>query len=642
MLDSLINTQNNKPIPNYLDSIFGNKSKINIINPNLSVSTQNNKAKQDVAREEENINTESKKLISSLFNPTEQINKEQDTITANQDAIIDKAKQSKTYDNDVLQQYFDGRDYFGAADYMEQTLTNTEKVRNSPDLKNQLYNDIKEIRKKGEIQKAMISRMSFAEQQAFELLQAYNGDGALNKSGSSKEYSDLINGLVVNQDVISPGGRNVKGERIKAMRITFGDDISYQKWLKSTGQTSDSSEFTVKKDSKTGSIRVEIPTNNLKMPEYVTKTYELDKFITMPHYGYENPGANDTIIKGNYNIEAVTTSNIIVDNKYITTNINQAANLIENAKNITDKALEKYSTVNTMENIMVSSHLSLADADNYNQWKNGKIDTEEYNRRHNIYKDQCDTLLKGMDVYNHDIYTTYEDDDDKEGHVLKKVDNKDKDIYKSMILVAMAENRLSYSSALSGGEEGAYIEIAAKTDKDGNPVDGDLGKEMRIFIPGLFRSGADSAFNADTKTMALRDAADMERFMYGKELASGEYVGYNELRVPYILDENGEQQAITQAEMLQKLNEDNFINATVFNISRNVFDNPKGNDSYQKLNDEGEIVHEDIGAYLELLAGSFVESTNNNYNIEENLLYKNKLYTIMLNKLRRNNITYNS
>lgn len=91
----------------------------------------------------------------------------------------------------------------------------------------------------------------------------------------------------------------------------------------------------------------------------------------------------------------------------------------------------------------------------------------------------------------------------------------------------MDEKRVTYSAAIVAGRTGTYITITPKADNKGNYVEGDAAKPVRLFIPGLFQSSCDETFERDTKTAAMRDMADIQRYQYAKLLHDGTSVGYS-------------------------------------------------------------------------------------------------------------------
>lgn len=469
------------------------------------------------------------------------------------------------YNSQKLNDYFKNRDWLGAADYLSSLQAP------NPRKQAELDGKIRELRRQGEIQNALLQKMSTDQQNAFNFISAIDGTGTLPENNPYKiNFTKLINDLKVTEDVYSPNNRNIKGESISKIRLDIWNDESYDTYLSNIGTTKDNIKslgIIAKRDNNTGHWFVDIPVDNLKASDYITAAHKLTPVYPV-FAGTGGGGYPFVNIPKNYNIKGITSSNLIIDEEnFNINNIYKAKSIIDEARTIQQKAIEEQQTISLQEDIVVTPFLGHGHANAYKRLSNGAIDIDEYNK---IVEERTNTyniLLKQTGLANYEVYTTQPTKEDKEGNVFKKIEDKDKNSIMQQILVAMDDKRLTYSAALHEGEVGTYITITAATDKNKNPVSGEYGQHVRIFIPGLFKSSCDESFNFDTKQMSVRDNADMRRWNYGKFLTNGEYVGYDKEIGPYKLinDETGTKvkSPITIDNMLQLLNEENIINQSV-------------------------------------------------------------------------------
>lgn len=536
-----------------------------------------------------------------------------------------------TFNEQTLDRYFKNRDWSGAADYLS-TLRAT-----TPQQQNELDDKIKELRRQGEIQSALLQNMSTNQQDAFNFIRAYDGKTIIPKNSYGSQYTALLNGLKQTETVNSIGGREVKDENIKTLRIELNNDAEYNRYLSNLGLTTESitkEDLSVKKDKNTGKWIVDIPTDNIYVPDYYMAALNLNSTHTHP----STIGAVNQTIKGDYSIKGITTSNIVIDSdKFNSSNLSQAYRLKNKAKIEQDEAIKSQQTISLQEDIVVTPFLGHGHANAYKRLASGAISIDDYNK---IVEERTNTynrLLKQAGLHNNKVYTTQPTDNDKEGKIFKEIEDKDKDNVMQQILVAMDEKRLTYSAAIHEGEVGTYITISPAVDKDKNQVSGEYGQPMRIFIPGLFKSSCDESFNSDTKQMSVRDNADMRRWNYGKFLKNGEYVGYDKEIGAYKLvnDKNGNQikNPITTDTMLQLLNEENIIDKSVSTLLQNI-DNEGNPLSYTK---NGKTYTYDIEERAQTLANVATNELypKGKYSDGERLQYANNLYNTIMEQLSK-------
>ena len=309
---------------------------------------------------------------------------------------------------------------------------------------------------------------------------------------------------------------------------------------------------------------------------------------------------------------------------------------LEAAMNEVNKANEIYSTINenkakeqtfTTETV-VTQFLGAGHADAFKALQQGKIDQTTYDKITKNWEDAYDRLVSGADFTKHEVYAWSADSG--KGINLEKVDNINIPDLKGEVLLAMKEGRVSKSLCVKDGEIGTLLTITPQTDKDGNWSDAKGDIQKQIFIQGLFEGTAEQAFEADTKTKAARQNADMKRWNYEQKLSSGVTVGYSE-GTPYIKapDENGNMaiSAISEDDMVRNLNESAILENSVLEILANLDENDEL--PYQTIN--GKRVKPSIEYMLTTYS---IAATNEMYpkgstTERERIQYQNNMYNAM-------------
>lgn len=527
----------------------------------------------------------------------------------------------------TLDSFFKKRDWSGAADYLSTLKASSPQKQDALNIK------IEELRKTAEKERSLLQNMTPKEQEAYKFISSYRSNTPITENNYGDAYANFLNDLKAT-DGISPGGRNVKGEDISTLRIELNDDNTYSNYLSKLGLTTDDiskEDVKVKQDNNTGKWIIDIPKDNVRISEFYAKALDLDETVNI---GFSGTGAPATV-KGNYSIKGITSSNIVLnDSQFNSSNLYRAYLTLKDAENIQNKAIEKQKTTFT-EDIVVTQFLGAGQANAYKRMQNGAISMDDYKKIVEERTNAYNNLLTHVGLANYKVYSSQESDDDKKGLVFKEVKEKDKDEIMKYILVGIQENRLSYAAAMHEGETGTYITIRPKTDEKSNIASGEYAKPIRIFIPGLFKSSCDESFNSDTKQMAVKDNADMRRWNYGKFLKNGEYVGYDKNIGAYKLekDEKGNKvkTAISTEEILQKLNEENAINATVSRLT-SYLDN-KGNPITYTEN--GKVKTYDIEQLAKLAANVTTNESypKGKYSDADRLLYANNIYNTILKEL---------
>lgn len=527
----------------------------------------------------------------------------------------------------TLDSFFKKRDWSGAADYLSTLKASSPQKQDALNIK------IEELRKTAEKERSLLQNMTPKEQEAYKFISSYRGNTPITENSYGDAYGNFLNDLKAT-DGISPGGRNVEGEDISTLRIELNDDATYSNYLSKLGLTTDDiskEDVKVKQDNNTGKWIIDIPKDNLRISEFYAKALDLDETVQIG----QSPSVTYKTYKGNYSIKGITSSNIVLnDSQFNSSNLYRAYLTLKDAENIQNKAIEKQKTTFT-EDIVVTPFLGAGQANAYKRMQNGAISMDDYNKIVEERTNAYNNLLTHVGLANYKVYSSQENDDDKKGLVFKEVKEKDKDEIMKYILVGIQEKRLSYAAAMHEGETGTYITIRPKTDEKSNIASGDYAKPIRIFIPGLFKSSCDESFNSDTKQMAVKDNADMRRWNYGKFLKNGEYVGYDKNIGAYKLekDEKGNKvkTAISTEEILQKLNEENAINATVSKLT-SYLDNEGNPITYTE---NGKVKTYDIEQLAKLAANVTTNESypKGKYSDADRLLYANNIYNTILKEL---------
>lgn len=537
------------------------------------------------------------------------------------------------YNQKQLQSYFDNRDWTGAAEYLSSIPAS------NPRKQAELNEQIRKLRRDGEIQNAMLQQMDKTQQDAYHFVSAINGSGNIpykiddNGEGNSFgiTYTDLINNTRVQNNVMSPGKRNLKGEQINRIRVELNNNEAYDNYLDALETNVDEIStlgVRVSKDNKTGKTIVDIPTSNPKLYNFIIKTRELNKVFDVSPLIPGGSG-HQVYITDNFAIKGITSSNIVVDkSQFNYDNITRAARIVDDAISLDKKTKDRLKNISIDEQLYITPYLGYGDANAYKMYKNGVIDTDAYTKIRKERKDAYNTILRGIDLTKHEVFLDEKQDD---GNRLTKVDNKDINLLKESILLAMDDDRITYQAAMLNDEVGTLITLTPKIDKEGKPYDNDYSKTRTIFVKNLFKSSCEASFRNDTKQMAVRDNADMRRWNYGKTLHDGNYVGYNKNIGAYRLDKATQQKIpIDESTMLSLLNKENIIDNTVNKLLIN-------------LEEDGTIITRSNGKKVtnsvESMASMYAASATNElypagyYTEGERLRYQNDIYQTIIKLL---------
>lgn len=300
------------------------------------------------------------------------------------------------------------------------------------------------------------------------------------------------------------------------------------------------------------------------------------------------------------------------------------ADAIYNDINLSKESQQTFTTETVVTQFLGAGH-----AEAYKALQQGKIDQATYDKIVQNWEDAYDRLVSGADFTKHEVYAWSADSG--EGVNLTKVDNADVPDLKGEVLLAMKEGRVSKSLCVKDGEIGTLLTITPQTDKDGEWSEGKGEIQKQIFIQGLFEGTAEQAFEADTKSKAARQNADMKRWNYEQKLSSGVTVGYSG-GSPYMKapDVNGNMAiaTISEEDMVRNLNENAILENSVLEVLANIDEN--GELPYQTIN--GKRIRPTIESMLNAYS---IAATNELYpkgstTERERIQYQNNMYNAMM------------
>lgn len=570
---------------------------------------------------------------------------------------------------EILQQYYDSRNYAAAAEYLK---TATAKDYRS---QQQLNAHIRQLERDAAIQQSIYANLDANQKEAYAFMQGINGAGTI-----PRNRTITING-VQTQEVNSYGTnylnymnslRSNDGTALDRIAINVNSDDDLALLTSSLGfQNINSNDLGISYQSLgEGKHRVILSRDNKNLYKVLNAVNNISsrsgwditnniagKTAVMAGVGgaggamFAGVGAVPGAIVGGavglvggigeeiYN--AVTNSNrfdiygVAPSGKvYSTDEFNY--NNLEAAMSEVNKANEIYSSINankekeqtfTTETV-VTQFLGAGHAEAFKALQQGRIDQTTYDKITKNWEDAYDRLISGADFTKHEVYAWSADSG--EGVNLTKVDNANVPDLKGEVLLAMKEGRVAKSLCVKDGEIGTLLTITPQTDKNGKWSEGKGDVQKQIFIQGLFEGTAEQAFEADTKSKAARQNADMKRWNYEQQLSNGVTVGYSS-GSPYIKapDSNGNMaiSAISEEDMIRNLNESAILESSVLEVLSNLDEN--GELPYQTIN--GRRVRPTVESMLNAYS---IAATNEMYpkgstTERERIQYQNNMYNAM-------------
>lgn len=572
-------------------------------------------------------------------------------------------------DQQILQQYYDSRNYEAAAEYLK---TATAKDYRS---QQQLNAHIRQLERDAAIQKSIYNGLDDNQKEAYAFMQGLNGVGTIPRNRTitingvnTKEvnrygtnYLNYMNSLKSNDGTVL--------DRI-AIDINSEDDLSL---LTSTLglQNINSNDMGISyQPLVNGKHRIILSRDNKNLYKVLSAVENIssrsgwdivnniaEKTVLGTGMGAAGGAAVGVVGAGpgavvgagvglgtgigeeivysligsdRFNIYGVAPSgNVYSTDEFNYDNLEAAMEEVSKANDIyNDINLVKESQQTFTTKTVVTQFLGAGHAEAFKALQQGKIDPTTFDKIAQNWEDAYDRLISGADFTKHEVYAWSADSG--KGVNLTKVDNADVPDLKGEVLLAMKEGRVSKALCIKDGEIGTLLTIDPQKDKDGKWSKGKGDIHKQIFIQGLFEGTAEQAFEADTKSKAARQNADMKRWNYEQKLSTGVTVGYSE-GSPYMKapDAKGNMSisSISEEDMVRNLNENAILENSVLEVLANIDEN--GELPYQTIN--GRRVRPTIESMLNAYS---IAATNELYpkgstTERERIQYHNNMYNAM-------------
>ena len=569
----------------------------------------------------------------------------------------------------ILQQYYDTRNYAAAAEYLK---TATAKDYRS---QQQLNAHIRQLERDAAIQKSIYNGLDDDQKEAYAFMQGLNGVGTIPRNRTitingvkTKEvnrygtnYLNYMSSLKSNDgtaldriaiDINSEDDLSLLTSTLGLQNINSNDmGISYQPLVNGKHR------IILSRDNKNLYKVLSAVENISSRSGWDILNNIVEKTVLGTGMGAAGgavvggvgagPGAvvgagvglgtgvgeeivNSLIGSDRFNIYGVAPSgNVYSTDEFNYDNLEAAMEEVSKANDIyKDINLVKESQQTFTTKTVVTQFLGAGHAEAFKALQQGKIDPTTYDKIAQNWEDAYDRLISGADFTKHEVYAWSADSG--KGVNLTKVDNADVPDLKGEVLLAMKEGRVSKALCIKDGEIGTLLTIDPQKDKDGKWSKGKGDIQKQIFIQGLFEGTAEQAFEADTKSKAARQNADMKRWNYEQKLSTGVTVGYSE-GSPYMKapDAKGNMfiSSISEEDMVRNLNENAILENSVLEVLANIDEN--GELPYQTIN--GRRVRPTIESMLNAYS---IAATNELYpkgstTERERIQYQNNMYNAM-------------
>lgn len=572
-------------------------------------------------------------------------------------------------DQQILQQYYDSRNYAAAAEYLK---TATAKDYRS---QQQLNAHIRQLERDAAIQKSIYNGLDDNQKEAYSFMQGLNGVGTIprnrtitingvktqevNRYGTN--YLNYMNSLKSNDgttldriaiDINSEDDLSLLTSTLGLQNINSNDmGISYQPLVNGKHR------IILSRDNKNlykvlSAVESISSRSGWDIADNIAGKTALGTGMGAAGGSFfagvgAAPGAlvgagvglvtgigeeiyNSVTNSNRFDIYGVAPSgNVYSTDEFNYDNLEAAMEEVSKANDIyNDINLVNESQQTVTTETVVTQFLGAGHAEAFKALQQGKIDQATFDKIAQNWEDAYDRLISGADFTKHEVYAWSADSE--EGVNLTKVDNADVPDLKGEVLLAMKEGRVSKSLCIKDGEIGTLLTITPQTDKNGEWSEGKGDVQKQIFIQGLFEGTAEQAFEADTKSKAARQNADMKRWNYEQKLSTGVTVGYSE-GSPYMKapDAKGNMSisSISEEDMVRNLNENAILENSVLEVLANIDEN--GELPYQTIN--GRRVRPTIESMLNAYS---IAATNELYpkgstTERERLQYQNNMYNAM-------------
>lgn len=193
---------------------------------------------------------------------------------------------------------------------------------------------------------------------------------------------------------------------------------------------------------------------------------------------------------------------------------NKDKEYILSMKHVYDKAMDKYDRMLSEEKpyiseLMTSSVMGEDHRILNEQFATGKINNTTYNAALKQLQDHYKNIILTSSLTQYNIYGMDEDNRGSE-YLVPIKDNITKSELNKQIIQAIADDRLTFTTAGNGMMFGTVMVIAPKLNTDGKEVKG--YPYLRLFVEDLFRSEAESTMRKDTKVAAVTKYVQHQTF----------------------------------------------------------------------------------------------------------------------------------
>lgn len=196
----------------------------------------------------------------------------------------------------------------------------------------------------------------------------------------------------------------------------------------------------------------------------------------------------------------------------------------------------------------------------------------------------------------YDWYTNYYNEGDD--NIEYKINSaKERAEIRDRMMVALMSGKATIQMKEANGEFGALITLNPLVDKQADGTEKIVHRGATVWIKGLFADECKARVNSDTKWQAMRDVNDIEKYGMTHELLDGRAVkadlytddnGVTRSQLylldadgNYILDENGEPRKLPRHEAVQLIEAEKAVNDAYKNIL------------YENVNMEGNVINKD-------------------------------------------------
>ena len=451
------------------------------------------------------------------------------------------------YDETVENKYRQNRDYVGLADYLSHFRFENEEQQNQYD------QEISQLRRVGREYNAL---QAAAPDKETSYALAFNkavDDGLIDILDNDNTYKTRYSTYIERLGGIAPIGQyKVHGsvaynyandEEFKdkpipcsTISVTFNDHhISRSFWglgpdfLSKDDDENQFTKFLQDKGYSTGDIANIIGENNIyiKDGKYVINIPKSNinaiKLLSEIRDWSNNTGRDKLdILYESYTPEGERINTI---SDYIAKDIDNLSNLFKTATHLEENTEMLVGATDLIQSSEVLPFINELQMKAYRALVAGQITDAHYNALIKADNDVYNRLLVGIDWSKYKVYTNRYNEEGN-NTLEEMTDNIELGGLQDYMLNAIREDRLKLQAANINGEYGAMITVLPYKEK-GELAErsGDSpNRSIRLFIPGLFTKGVQSAFNSSTQGKTVNEMTSMQKYGYTYDLIDGGYI----------------------------------------------------------------------------------------------------------------------